>query len=111
VLWEERDVDRVERDALHAISIIAPVPGQNAEFVGQCGPEQGRVVGVDGHQDASLVEHPKWVLGKAAHDAGANVARRAELEWNPIPREPLDQPGIVRGTDAMPDPLHPEEIE
>src|SRR5215207_10245787 len=104
VLWEERHVDRVERDALHSVGVIALMPDENAEFVGQRRPKQGWVVGVDGHQDSGLVERPEWVVGKAGHHTSADVARRGELEWDAIPHQTLHQPGIVHGTDSMPNP-------
>src|SRR5215211_3545203 len=47
---EERGVDGIERDALHAVGVIAPVPGQDQKLVGKRRSEKGWVVGVHRYQ-------------------------------------------------------------
>ena len=111
LIGEERGVDGVEGDALYAVGVIAPVPGQHQELVRQRCTEEGWIVGVDGHQYSGIVERPERVVGEAGHDAGAKVAGWAELERNAVPGEAVDEPRIVYSAHAMPDPLHTEKIE
>src|SRR5918993_3126361 len=111
LIGEKRGVDGVERDALYAVSVIPPMPGQHQELVCQRCTEEGWIVGVDGHQYSGIVERPERVVGEAGHNAGAKVAGWAEFERNAVPGEAVDKPRIFYSAHAMPDSLHTEKIQ
>src|SRR5687767_6916861 len=83
-IGEKRDIDGIERDALQAVGVIAPVPGQDQKLVGQRCAEERWVIGVHRHQYPRLVQRPEWVVGEAGHHARAEVAGRAELEGDAV---------------------------
>ena len=71
------------------------------ELARQRGAEHGRVVGVEDDRHAGLEQAAHGVIFDALHGSGGEVARKTDLERDPVVAEVLEKRGILRRRDPM----------